>query len=247
MRTDFTAEDRKQNRVTERLSPEAVAALQRFGGEVGLGNIHGKPDVWLCHTVCELGATRMLDTLVTIRKFIERNPGTVLFIDDESFIKERDLALTYERSGLLRYAVTLNREKPLPTLGELIRARRDVIVVSETPVSGLYEWNTHMWDWIQDTPLKAQKPSEFNCERNRGTPNSPLLMINNWADGFPPLPSANTEILRAGFIRRRVRECNRVRQQQPSIISSDHYDRGDLIRVVRELNGLGRQDAVPVN
>jgi hypothetical protein len=236
--TDFAAEDRKRNRVAKKLSPQAVASLQRLGGRLGLGNPRAQHDVWLCHTVCELGATRMLDVLTTIHDFIDRNPGTVLFIDDESFAKESDVADVFKRADLLRHVVALNHLEPLPTLRELADAGHNVIVLNEQPVSGQYEWNQPMFTWVQDTPLGAKRPSEFTCNRSRGTPDSPLFMINNWADGFPPLLSANQAILKRSFILGRARQCTRERGQRPSIIASDFYDKGDLVQVVRELNGL---------
>jgi hypothetical protein len=246
VRTDFTAEDHDLNRVTKQLSPGAVSALQRLGRAIGLGALTGTHDVWLCHTVCELGATRMLDALVTVREFLERNPGNVVFLLNESFVKESDVARVFQRAGLLSYVVTLDRLKPLPTLRELIDSGRKVIVFNEHPVSGQYPWNMYAWDWIQDTPLKAKRPSEFSCARSRGTPDSPLLMINNWVDGFPPLLSANRAILKDSFIAGRARQCMRTRAMLPNVISSDFYDQGQLVSVVRRLNGLGDAPPAPI-
>jgi hypothetical protein len=247
VRTNFTAEDHDLNRVTKQLSPAAVVALQRLGRALGLGAETGAQDIWLCHTVCELGATRMLDALVTVREFLLRNPGNVVFLLLESFVKESDVVRVFERAGLLPFLATLDRLKPLPTLRELIDSGRKVIVLNEHPVSGRQPWNMYAWDWIQDTPLKAKRPSEFSCARSRGTPDSPLLMINNWADGFPPLLSANRAILNRRFIAGRARQCMRARRMLPNIISSDFYDQGHLVEVVRQLNGLGNEPPAPTS
>jgi len=245
VRTNFAAEDHDLNRVTKQLSPEAVAALQRLGRPLGFGEATGTPDIWLCHTVCELGATRMLDALITVREFLQRNPGNVVFLLDESFVKESDVVRVFERAGMLPLLATLDRLKPLPTLRELIDSGHKVIVFNEHPVSGRYPWNMYAWDWIQDTPLKATRPSEFSCEPSRGTASSPLLMINNWVDRFPPLLSANRAILKRSFIAGRARRCMRRRQMLPNIISSDFYDQGQLVEVVRELNGMGQVPPAP--
>jgi hypothetical protein len=82
--TDFTAERRGLNKVSEALSPPAVRALQRVGARLGgsQGASGGTPQVYLCHTVCEIGATKMVDELKTIREFIQRNPGEVVILFD---------------------------------------------------------------------------------------------------------------------------------------------------------------------
>ena len=66
VRTDFAAEKRDRNRVAKSLPPEVLASAQQLAGRLGAGDATGERDVWLCHSVCELGATRMLDSLEEI-------------------------------------------------------------------------------------------------------------------------------------------------------------------------------------
>ena len=56
----------------------------------------GDPDVWLCHTVCELGATRMADVLEAMREFLEANPGEVVILFIEPYVKPSDIAKRFE-------------------------------------------------------------------------------------------------------------------------------------------------------
>jgi hypothetical protein len=242
VRTDFHAERRGLNRVSKSLSPAALGALERLGARVGGGDLGGgRRDVWLCHSVCELGATRMRDALATIRGFLERNRGSVVVLFDEDYVSERDLARVYRESGLMPYLVTLDRLRPLPTLGELVRADKRVLVFTERRPSGRYAWDMDGFAWVQDTPLGATKAGELRCARNRGEADSPLLMLNNWIDRFPPPAGANRAVLRERFILARGRRCHRARGMLPNLIASDFYDQGHLIDAVRRLNGLGNQ------
>ena len=102
------------------------------------------------------------------------------------------------------------------------------------------------FDWIQDTPLGAVKPAQFTCAHYRGLPSSPLLMMNNWADVFPPLRSPNLALLTRAFILQRARQCEAQRHRMPNIILSDFYDSGDVIGAARILNGLGEQAPAPI-
>ena len=63
VRTDFEAEKRDCNKVVKALPPPVLAAAERLVGRIGAGDATGERDIWLCHTVCELGATRMVESL----------------------------------------------------------------------------------------------------------------------------------------------------------------------------------------
>jgi hypothetical protein len=97
-------------------------------------------------------------------------------------------------------------------------------------------WYLDGFSFVQDTPLGATKPEDLSCAMNRGTRDSPMLMLNHWADVFPPTLSANLAFLEKRFILARARQCARRRGLPVSLIAVDYYDQGDLIAAVEQLN-----------
>lgn len=240
--TDIAAEGKRVNRVAGKLDPRARKALQRFSRSLSGGSsAKGKRDIWLCHSLCELGATRMVDYLGTIRRFLELNPNQVIILFDEDYVAERDLESAFKRAGLFRRLARLQHGQPLPTLGSLIASHHNIVVFAQNQTSGKYAWDANGFSWIQDTPLGAKKPSQFSCKLNRGRASNPLLMMNNWADIFPPRPSPNVPLVKRSFILKRARQCDRQRGMLPNLILTDYYDRGDVIGAVNELNGVAGQ------
>ena len=240
--TDIAASGQRLNRVASKLAPPGRLALQRLSRALSSGSLENrKRDIWLCHTLCELGATRMVDFLATIRRFLERNPDQVIILFDEDYVTERDLQSAFQRAGLFRYLATLQPEQPLPTLGALIRSRHNVLVFAQNRTSGKYPWDMDGFQWIQDTPLGAQKPAQFNCRLYRGQPGNPLLMMNDWADTFPPRLTPNLPLVKRAFILERARQCVAQRGRIPSLILTDYYDRGDVVGAAAELNGVAGQ------
>jgi hypothetical protein len=246
IRTDIAAEGPRANRVSEKLSGEARSALQRFSGSLGFGPAKGKPAVWLCHTLCELGATSMAGFLGTVAKFLKQNPGQVLMFFDEDYVSERSLQEEFKRAGLFSHLAVLREGQQMPTLGELVRSQHNVLVFTQEPVSGRYPWNMYGFKFIQDTPLKAVKPKQFTCRLNRGLPSSPLLMMNDWADVFPPRRSANLPLTKRPFILHRARQCESERHHIPNLILTDFYDSGDVVGAARVINGLGDLKPAPI-
>jgi hypothetical protein len=244
--TDIAREGQRLNRVAAKLPPVARDAIQRLSRSLGRGPVKGKRDIWLCHTLCELGATRMIDFLVAIRGFLERNPDQVLILFDEDYVSEGDLKDAFVRAGLFSRLAALQPRQPLPTLGDLIRSKHNVVVFAQKPTSGKYPWNTSAFGWIQDTPLGAIKPGQFTCKVNRGTPDNPLLMMNDWADVFPPRPTPNLPLVKGPFLLARAQECVRERGLLPNLVLTDYYNRGDVVKTVTELNGLGKAEPSPL-
>ena len=238
VRTDIAAEGNRLNRVAEKLTPQARAALQRLSKAVGLGPARGTRDIWLCHTLCELGGTRMVDFLSRVRSFLDLNPGQVIVLFDEDYVAEGDLKRAFQRAGLFSRLATLVPGRPLPTLGQLIRSGHNVLVFAQNPPSGRYAWNMNAFSWIHDTPLGAVKPSQFSCRLSRGRSSNPLMMMNNWADVFPPRQSPNVPLVSRRFILNRAQQCRTRWGRVPNLILTDFYDRGDVVGAVAELNGL---------
>jgi hypothetical protein len=237
VRTDFEAEGRDRNKVVKALPPETLAAAERLTGRIGIRATGGaEKDVYLCHTVCELGATKMVDALDDIREFLDQNPGEVVIIFIEPYVSPADIEDVFKRAGLEEMAAVLDRNAPLPTLGELVRTDKRVIVFTEQDADGTVPWYLDGFSFVQDTPLGATKPEDLSCDLNRGDPDSPLLMLNHWADLFPPRRAANESFQTRKELLHRAHKCARERGLPVNLIAVDHYDVGDLIPAVGELN-----------
>jgi hypothetical protein len=161
-------------------------------------------------------------------------------------VSEASLEQEFKRSGLFSHLAVLRPGQQLPTLGQLVQSQHNVLVFTQEPVSGRYPWNMYGFDWIQDTPLGAVKPAQFTCKPYRGLTRNPLLMMNNWADVFPPRRSPNVPLVQSSFIIQRARQCERERHHLPNVILTDFYDSGDVIGAVRTLNGLGNEKPAPI-
>ena len=79
-----------------------------------------------------------------------------------------------------------------------------------------------------------------SCAPNRGTPGSPLFQINHWITPAGAAPTAEqAKVVNAyDVLMPRVRDCMTQRGHLPNIIGVNFYDKGDLLRVVDEVNGV---------
>jgi hypothetical protein len=235
VRTDFAAEGADANKVTQAMPPQALRIAESIAGPLGGGMPTGEPGLYLCHTLCELGAEPLGRELASIHAFLEADPGAFIVLAMEDYVPAERVAAAFRAAGLAQLAATLPRHGAQPTLGALLGKGKRLAVFSEKG-GGTPAWYMPAFDYIQDTPLGAHRPDQLSCERFRGKPDSPLLLINHWVPPWPPSPRLNAVIGRRSFLRRRVRRCMSSRGFEGAIVAVDFYDSTSVVRVAEELN-----------
>ncbi|MDW5595300.1 hypothetical protein VSS74_13205 [Conexibacter stalactiti] len=236
VRTDLDAEGSDRNKVAQELSPQALRTADRLVGRIGVGTGSGNPTPYLCHTLCELGSEPLDEQFEIIARFLAANPGEVLVLFIEPYVPVAVTEAALERTGLLSQAAELQRDEPLPTLGELVRDDTRLVIFAEQD-GGSRSWYLDGFSFVQDTPLGATKASELSCERWRGTPDSPLLMLNHWTVTFPPSVSRNERIGNSVLWRQMAR-CEREREMLPNLVAVDFYERTGVVRLAHQRNEL---------
>ncbi len=238
VRTDLAYEGSSRNKVVRQLSPEAVRAADRLAGGVGAGETTGRRRPYLCHTLCELGAEPVDEQLNLFRKFLDANPREVVILFIEPYVPVEEIERALEQADLLSEAAALQRDAPLPTLGDLVAADTRLVVLAEDD-GGARPWYLDGFSFVQDTPLGATEPAELRCRRFRGSADSPLFMVNHWIPPFPPSVSRNEQIAGTA-LRDRLRRCQRSRRLLPNLLAVDFHERSGVVEVARQLNAQTR-------
>ena len=239
VRTDLTAEGSDRNKVAKQLPASALRVADRVAGGVGLGTLQGKPEPYLCHTLCELGAEPLDRELDGIATFLREHSDQVLVVIVEDYVPPSTIKEAFGAAGLTRYAASLKLDAPLPTLGELIKNGHRLVVFAEVK-GGSPPWYMPAFSFIQDTPLGALHPGQLSCARYRGNADSPMLLLNHWIPPFPPSPILNAQIGRAAFLRARISRCAGERHTSGAIVAVDFYQRTAVVKVAQQLNSEGR-------
>jgi hypothetical protein len=144
----------------------------------------------------------------------------------------------FDEASLLPYVATLPRDGPLPTLRAMITSGRRLVVLDERD-GGEAPWLQAGFLFLQNTSIEAFTESPDACDPGRGTPDSPLLVVNHWVDRFPPPLTSAAQVNRRATLLERTRSCRERFGRMPNAIAVDFYDRGDLIATVDELNRGG--------
>jgi hypothetical protein len=194
-------------------------------------------DLYLCHSICELGHTLLADALGEIRAFLDAHPHEVLSFIIQDGITPEETAGAFEASGLSGLVYTHEPGEPWPTLRVMIESDKRIVVGAEAK-GPPPAWYHHFWDIAWDTPYSFKNIEEFTCAPNRGTKGSDLFLLNHWVED--PLPTVDRAELANSYeiLSARANKCRTEGEQIPNFVAVNFYDVGALFQVVDELNGL---------
>ena len=237
--TELAPENSKRAKLVAEIGERGVATADRVRRRIG-HNPKGPRQLFLCHTLCEVGATRALDALQAVHRFMVRHPEEVVILSIQDETSAADTAKLIRDSGLADEVYLGDAERPWPTLRELIDRDERVIVLAENHPGGA-PWIHHQPATMQETPFLfrsvAALEAPASCEPNRGGTAGSLLLINHWVD-TPPLPlvSIARRVNAHDFLAGRVARCRERRAMLPNVVSVDFYREGAAAQVVDELN-----------
>ena len=244
VRTDLEAEAQSADKIAKALGDSATAVAVRIRNRL-TGDPSGPRALYLCHGFCEIGSRLLLPELEDVRNFLRGNPEEVVIMVIEDYAPPDTIAAAFEQAGLAQYAYRGPMTAPLPTLRSLIDADTRLVVFLESGTPGVPWLYPAFSGAIMETPYTFHTPTEFNCKDNRGGDHALLFQINHWIETTPaPRPSNAAIVNSYDFLLDRARRCMKERKHLPNLIAVDFYKVGDLVGVVRTLNGLGAPAAV---
>lgn len=247
LRTYFgSREELRRQAEQDGLNPDAVDAAMRIRDRLGFAG-EGERGIYLCHTFCELGGTRLEAVLDDLRDFLVANPNEVVVVINQDYVTPADFVAAVEDAELDDLAYRGPFTDDWLTLRQMIDRNQRVVFLAENE-AGEAPWYRVAYDTItQETPYsfteaaQLTKPARLpaSCDENRGPADAPLFLVNHWITTDPaPRPSNAARVNAYEPLLRRIRECRRLRDHLPNLVAVDFYRRGDLFRVVETLNGV---------
>ena len=228
------------------VSPEAIDAALRIRERLGFSG-EGKRDMYLCHSFCELGATRLDSVLDDLQAFLVANPGAVVVVINQDYVKPEDFVQAVRDAGLEELVYKGPVGGRWDTLREMVDSNERLVLMAENKASGAPWYHPAYESITEETPYAFKKvpqltnPDELarSCEPNRGPEGAPIFLVNHWITTDPvPLPSNASKVNGYDPLRARARACERARHHLTNLVSVNFYLRGELFEVVDKLNRL---------
>ena len=195
-------------------------------------------DAVLCHGLCSLGHEALEHAFAKMKAWLDAHPREVIQFVLEDSATEASMTKALTVSGLLPMCLHRDQGQAFPTLAEMIASNQRVFIMNESG-GGTAAWRHGYQDFAQDNPYSAEKPSDFSCDRLRGKAGNPLLLINHFLTlNLTPHDQLAEQANHNPGLRDHVLACQKQFGQLPNIVAVDWYHVGDVLPVVRALNGL---------
>ena len=182
--TDRVAETEANPAAVEAQLPDPAVLQQRRDAVKNLDP--ALRDVYLCHVYCEYGALKFTTALGYVRQFLDTHPNNVIIMVIGDYVSKDDTERAFRTAGLFDRLWEYDATAPMPTLGQLIDARHNLVMMSEfdgPPPA----WNNAAYG---STGLIADTPFTFRSTSDLFTPGSPLYTGDATVDG--PVPDTIT-------------------------------------------------------
>ena len=217
---------------------QTVASALRVRNLLGLTPT-GPPEPYMCHGLCEFGSTLWEPAMEDVRKWMDANPREVItFIIQDEGVTPEQTAQVFQKAGLLPYVYTQREGEPWPTLGQMIKSGKRLVVFMENESGGTeYPWQMPGFTWMQDTPFHYTSADQFSCADFRGSSNSSLFLLNHWLSNYLTRVTDSAAVNSDSVLGARVSQCERERRF-PNFVAVNFYNEGDLFGVVDRLNGV---------
>jgi len=247
LRTDASRIELIDRAKEDGVSPQAIEAALRLRDRAGFSG-EGERGMYLCHTFCELGGTALSSVLGDLHDFLAANPGEVVVVINQDYVKPEDFVKAVGDAGLGPYVFTPPAAgRPWPTLRQMVSSNRRLLFLAENQ-AGAAPWYQPAYErLLQETPFSFSSPAPLldpanlpaTCAPNRGRAGAPLFLVNHWVTTDPlPRPSDADAVNAYGPLLARLRTCERVRDHLPNLVAVNFPRHGDLYRAVDTINGV---------
>lgn len=215
----------------------------------------------LCHTSCMMNNAGSLQAYLKIVKaWLDAHPHEVVTLlltnGDRGNIREFHDAFT--ASQITQYAYiprntgnfsTDHSIESWPTLGEMIASGKRLVVFVDYEASPSYPYILSEFHFFWETPFDTTDPAFPQCTVNRSVQAADphMYIINHFLDTqlfFQMVVPNRRDVSRTnalaghGSIGAHVELCSALHGNLPNVILVDYFERGEVFKVQRLMNGL---------
>ncbi len=200
----------------------------------------GTSKVYLCHTLCELGAITMRSAFDDVARFLDEHPDEVLLFVVEDYVQPDRLLAVLDAAGLHDELLPVPSGSPLPTLGEMLDAGKRLVVTLENGDAPPLLPNAFA-ALVEETPFTFHRIGDLrtpaSCVDNRGVTDAPIFQLNHWVT---PAGPRRSRVVNFAVLRDRVAECTELRGRAPTLVAVDFAEDSAVLEVSRSINRAER-------
>lgn len=205
------------------------------GFMIDIHHIGGGSRVYVYHKYSILGYQTLASVLDYFNDFLSANPKeicTIIFDCDVS--ESSDVARVFDKHPVMKYVFHKDPSASWPTLAEMQEKEQRLVVFSHC--AAYSDWYLHQNDHCFENDYNNHRVADYQCRVIRGDISKPLFIMNHFQYGWLTRRIKNKRANQYQVLMDHAQKCSEALHHIPNFLTVDWYDKGDLFRVVRELN-----------
>lgn len=194
---------------------------------------------YLYHGSPTFGCVPLSGFLSDVNAWLTSHPHEVLTFTIEPGASVAQLDESFDNAGIKHFMYQHTYGEEWPTLKELIKmGKRLVVFTSKGSDNENYEGFHDYWNYTFDTDYRAESRADFDCDKYRGNSNGELFLLNHFLTKLTPQFDSAASINDYNYLLNRAQLCGNERGKQPNFVMIDFAGQGNVVAVVKTLNGL---------
>jgi hypothetical protein len=210
------------------------------------------------HCVLDPSRRSLVNTFEDIKQFLQASPHEVLTLILEDHTQNLEaIAKDFNESGLIKYVHSQEKDKQWPTLGEMVKNNKRLVVLlhgDEKLPYQKYPWLHYVWDYAWDTEWDFQDANHLNDnqkdvmpkrgvqafkERNNGVKNKLFIVHHFVTELTGGNKNEAKKVNKKGFLKTRLERLAKQASHIPNIVQVDFFEvaSNDVLDVINEFNG----------
>jgi len=195
----------------------------------------GSNEVMVFHQYASLGNQSLSSVLDYFNAFLSTHPKeicTIIFDCDVPDSKE--VAAVFETHPVIKYVYHHDSTQAWPTLQEMVNKNQRLVIISHC--KSYSDWYLNQNEYCFENDYNNHHYSDYQCKIIRGDSSKSIFIFNHFLYGALNRKHKNKKANSYNILMDHAQKCSEALHHIPNFVTVDWYDKGDLFKVVSDLN-----------
>ncbi len=192
-------------------------------------------EVFVFHEYAILGKEQLAAVLTYFSDFLVAHPKEIITIIFDCTVSDsKKVAEIFEHHPLYNYLYHYQDSIGWLTIEQMIQQNERCVVFSHC--NGYSDWYLNQNQYCFENDYNNHEASDYNCRIIRGDTSKDVFIMNHFLYNTFRRKEVNAATNKYPNLMAHIETCKSKTKKYPNFLTVDWYDKGDLFKVVNEIN-----------
>jgi hypothetical protein len=192
-------------------------------------------EVFVFHEYAILGKEKLEHVLNYFSNFLDTHPKEIISIIFDCTVSDsKKVASIFENHPLYKYLYHYQDSTGWLTIDQMLKSNQRCVVFSHC--AAYSDWYLNQNQYCFENDYNNHEPSDYTCKIIRGDTTKDIFIMNHFLYNTFHRKAVNATTNKYGNLISHIDMCKEKTKKYPNFLTVDWYDKGDLFKVVNEIN-----------